>query len=132
LFSQTKTHPLVHITSLTVTYQQKLLNRGNKIQILSLRNQVLEWLRLDSNKWKEYHNKISKMMILLSKFNKDIDNNKKRKILNLRQISSLNSPDLMKKFIRNKYQDLEPIMMVRKINGIKELIIYFLLIFDQF
>jgi hypothetical protein len=38
----------------------------------------------------------------------------------------------MKKFIRNKYQDLGPIMMVRKINGIKELIIYFLLIFDQF
>lgn len=71
-------------------------------------------------------------MILLRKFNKDIESNKKEKILNLPPISNLNNRDLMRKFIENRYQVQEPIMMVKKISGIKELIIYFLLIFDPF
>ena len=85
----------------------------------------------DSNKWKRFKNKISKMMISLRKFNKDIDNNKKERISNQLLISRINKLDLVIR-VRNNFQVQELITMVKKTIGIKELTISCLRIFDIF
>lgn len=72
-----------------------------------------------------------KMTILLKKSNKSTKRKRKGRTSNHPLLSRVKNPDLIKKLLKRKPQDQELTTMEKKTNGTKELITYFLQIYER-